>query len=205
MDKLTYYMYHVTWNSLLSFLLQYPFTAAFYLYFYGKFNWDVFFVNILTSVCTGFFNITIGSFFQNDTSGLNFIGLFNMVVSITGSYGIENSFIRTFKQVLPQNFMITYFGDLVKLQGDTSSLPYFQVLFLQILAYLLIFHAIEKFLPNEYGYREKTFVESFSSIFKSLVPEKERLDNRRPTETELTSLVAESPDSPEETSDLGLD
>ena len=162
-------------------------------------------MNVLSSASTGFFNIILASFFQNDTSGLNFIGLFNMVVSITGSYGIENPIIRNLKEILPQNFMITYFGDLVKLKGDTSSLPYAKVLVLQILVYMLIFHAIEKFLPNEYGYREKTFAESFSEIFRSLAPSTNTEYAHRPSETELTNLVSENPDSPDASSELKSD
>jgi ABC-type multidrug transport system ATPase subunit len=113
---------------------------------------DIIFVNLLSSMSTALFNITFASFFNNETSGLNFIGLFNMIVSITGSYGIDNPYVRSLKKLLPQNFMITYFGDILKAKGNTKHLEYFTTLGSQCLVYLILFYTVEKFLPNEYGY-----------------------------------------------------
>lgn len=152
MDKTTYYMYHIVWNFLISFLLSFPFTALFYGYLFKTITLDIFFVNILSSMSTSLFNITFASFFSNETSGLNFIGLFNMILSIAGSYGIENEWVRSLKKLLPQNFMITYFGDILKTKGDTRDIEYFGTLGVQCIVYLVLFYSLEKFLPNEYGY-----------------------------------------------------
>ena len=201
MNKTVYYAYHIVWNFLINFTMSAPFSILFYYLNFNSFQCqDMVFVILLGSLGTSLFNMIIAVQFQNKTSGLNFISLLNMLLSITGSYAINNPAVSVLKKLMPQNFILGYFNDLIQSKGDSSKVHYLKPLFLQCLVYSAIFYSLEKFLPNEYGYKEKSFFESIWSIFGSLIPSRYKKRKRRVSDGLEAAGLIDRPGS-----DLDLD
>lgn len=184
------YFYHFLLNIICILPLLLPFMVVMDLLYLRKFNLGTLLMPLTATLTISTLNVLLCLLISNPSTGQNVLIVGNFAGPlITGILSYNYDGLDFLGYFMPQNLLVIFFKNKYAMmyEGklDQKLMSYNMSIgaqfIIQGLIFLIMFYILEKFVSNEYGFRNRTFFYSLASVF--------RLQNLIFPRREKTSLI----------------